>query len=264
MNINSHPFREKKIDILSKNKLDNIITYKEIEVSKNNVLCQEALVNIFDYGLKGFPFYNSNNNPPYYKKIEGSTSSLLLRKSVAKKIMNANKKLRHYGVEFFIYDCYRPEKVQSFLYLDWFPRQLRENNPDLKENELNRLLNKLTAAPNTKLNGGESPPPHSTGGAVDLSLRYIENKQQLFMGSIIDDSSELAITSFYEILQYEKKLGESEMEALKNRRVLYWALKEEGFENYPNEWWHFSFGDQLWAYLSNNKIAYYSKVDNIL
>ena len=26
-----------------------------------------------------------------------------------------------------------------------------------------------------------------------------------------------------------------------------------GFQRHPNEWWHFSLGDQMWAWLSNQE-----------
>jgi hypothetical protein len=35
-----------------------------------------------------------------------------------------------------------------------------------------------------------------------------------------------------------------------NRRRLADALTAVGFVNYPEEWWHFSYGDRLWAQIS--------------
>ena len=29
--------------------------------------------------------------------------------------------------------------------------------------------------------------------------------------------------------------------------LLYWLMMDAGFANHPNEWWHYSFGDQMWA-----------------
>ncbi|MEA1973540.1 MAG: M15 family metallopeptidase, partial [Candidatus Cloacimonadota bacterium] len=78
---------------------------------------------------------------------------------------------------------------------------------------------------------------------------------------IIEDSK----TEFIQDKEIEsQKLSEqkiSEEEALKNRRILYWAMIEEGFENYPDEWWHYSFGDQMWAMLYGNSDAYYSCIE---
>ena len=50
-------------------------------------------------------------------------------------------------------------------------------------------------------------------------------------------------------------------EAEKNRKILNNALSEVGFVNYPSEWWHYSFGDRLWAKLTGSKIAIFGKMD---
>lgn len=34
-------------------------------------------------------------------------------------------------------------------------------------------------------------------------------------------------------------------------------MTEEGFVNYPAEWWHFSYGDKMWAAYSYKKYAFY-------
>ena len=31
------------------------------------------------------------------------------------------------------------------------------------------------------------------------------------------------------------------------------------FVQHPNEWWHFSYGDQLWAWTNKNRKAIYGK-----
>jgi len=32
-----------------------------------------------------------------------------------------------------------------------------------------------------------------------------------------------------------------------HRRVLFWAMAEQGFTAYTEEWWHFDLGDQFWG-----------------
>ena len=34
-------------------------------------------------------------------------------------------------------------------------------------------------------------------------------------------------------------------------------MKQAGFVQHPNEWWHFSYGDQLWSWLSKESNAIY-------
>lgn len=43
-----------------------------------------------------------------------------------------------------------------------------------------------------------SPPPHTTGCAVDLTIRESESKQLLEMGSIFDDVNEIANFDYFE------------------------------------------------------------------
>jgi D-alanyl-D-alanine dipeptidase len=47
------------------------------------------------------------------------------------------------------------------------------------------------------------------------------------------------------------------LEARSNRRLLYWLMTEGGFASNPNEWWHFSWGDQMWARLSGAEAAFF-------
>lgn len=45
-----------------------------------------------------------------------------------------------------------------------------------------------------------------------------------------------------------------------NRKVLCKAMQRAGFVNYPLEWWHFSYGDKMWAAYSGKRYAIYSIV----
>jgi len=100
-----------------------------------------------------------------------------------------------------------------------------------------------------------SPPPHSTGAAVDLTIRWI-GQDHLYMGSIFDDFTSRANTDFYETNIMDHSF--SDYEARNNRRLLYWMMSNEGFSNNPTEWWHFSWGDQMWARLQGEPSALYS------
>lgn len=49
-------------------------------------------------------------------------------------------------------------------------------------------------------------------------------------------------------------------EARQHRRVLAAALEEAGLVNYPTEWWHWSYGDRYWAFVTDQPAAIYSPV----
>ncbi|HEY6932554.1 MAG TPA: M15 family metallopeptidase [Marmoricola sp.] len=81
-------------------------------------------------------------------------------------------------------------------------------------------------------------PPHTTGGAVDLTLAL--DGSALALGTDFD-----AFTEEAHLLHHEGADGVAEVRAC--RRLLGRALADSGFAPYPWEWWHWSYGDQRWA-----------------
>jgi len=254
-------FRERKIPVL-RNKRSKIVNFRNVSINFSHKLTNEGYVDIRDAGLSGFNHYFNSNNPPYYTSIEGATDRLLLRESLVFKLIRINKKLNNSGIEIYFFDCYRPIKVQQFLYSVWLPEYLRKIHPNFSIDKLLKELDFYSAKPPITENDIDrnAPPPHATGAAMDVTLRFKDSKQQLFMGTIFDESTRLVHTDYFELRNSKKLLTLSEEEALKNRRILYHSMKEEEIENYPYEWWHYSWGDQMWAMLSDNKEAFYSNL----
>ena len=101
--------------------------------------------------------------------------------------------------------------------------------------------------------------------------RYFKEKSRIFkkeaqpinMGTHFDDFSEVARTTYYENLKKQRELTSEEEEVLRNRRFLYKVMTDVGFENYPDEWWHYSLGDNMWAKLSGNPKAFYGGFPNL-
>jgi D-alanyl-D-alanine dipeptidase len=90
---------------------------------------------------------------------------------------------------------------------------------------------------------------------MDLTLRWIDG-EALWMGSLFDDATALAARDRFESLAPDN-FSFSDQEAQANRRLLHWLMTEEGFAGHPEEWWHFSWGDQLWAALTHAPAAHY-------
>jgi D-alanyl-D-alanine dipeptidase len=38
-------------------------------------------------------------------------------------------------------------------------------------------------------------------------------------------------------------------------------MHQQGFTNLPSEWWHFDYGDQLWAYYGAHPHAHYGPAE---
>jgi len=130
---------------------------------------------------------------------------------------------------------------------DSFRANLTEKHPDWTLATLNRTLNRMVA-PLDPL----SPPPHTTGGALDVGVVGPDSKDLIFSGT--DDWWSVAPTYFHKLTE----------EAQANRQMLIDAMEHAGLTNYLGEWWHWSYGDQGWALRVGSPIAYYGPmiVDN--
>ncbi|MBI3721071.1 MAG: hypothetical protein HY248_00835 [Fimbriimonas ginsengisoli] len=94
------------------------------------------------------------------------------------------------------------------------------------------------------------PPPHSTGGAVDLRL-------------VRDDGAPLDHYSPYpnrDTRSYAFDAPGLSDEARRTRSILKEALEGSGMTNYPAEYWHWTYGDQGWAYRGRHAHAIYGAI----
>ena len=223
-----------------------------IIIARDNVLFSEKVMEAHQAGLKGENFYASDRNPPYWQRIEGATDKLWLRQSVAEKLARVNARAATAGLELFVFDAWRPKAVQAYFHDVWMPAELKRRNPGLAGAALTEEVERYWAAPSES---AESPAPHATASAVDLTLRW-KDGEALWMGSLFDDATALAHRDRFEHLAAEN-FSFSDQEARANRRLLHWLMAEEGFAGHPDEWWHFSWGDQMWAALTGASAAHY-------
>ena len=119
-------------------------------------------------------------------------------------------------------------------------------NPDMDINseEFIILCDKFVANPYRQGSG------HQSGAAIDVSLIDDEGNEYDMGGKV---------RGFENTAEFD--CGDISAEAKKNRAILNNALSKVGFINYPSEWWHYSFGDRLWAKLTGSKIAIFGKLD---
>lgn len=90
-----------------------------------------------------------------------------------------------------------------------------------------------------------APPPHLTGGAVDLTLTW--HGIPLALGTAFDEFTRLAMTAAFEDLAGPVRTL---------RRLLYHGLRRQGFVVLAEEWWHFEFGTRLWSVLTGQPARY--------
>ncbi|MEQ1617958.1 MAG: M15 family metallopeptidase [Terricaulis sp.] len=218
---------------------------------------RELLVPAALNGLVGANFYASARNPPYYHAIPGAIDALLLRAGAAERLQRVNARLAEAALEIWLFDAWRPQAVQIYFHDHWFPAELKKRKPALDGDALTAAVERYWAAPSA---GANAPSPHSTGGAVDLTLRWIGG-DALWMGSLFDDASPIAHLDHFEAHSAEWSFSAEEARA--NRRLLYWLMIEAGFAANPNEWWHFSYGDQMWAQATGEAAALYGGIEAV-
>lgn len=225
---------------------------QRIALDRSNSLFDEPVVEASAAGLAGENFYASGRNPPYWHAIDGATDKLWLRRTVAEKMAKVNARAGAAGLELFLFDAWRPHAVQAYFHDVWMPRELQRRGSTLTGAALAEEVERYWSAPTDH---PASPAPHATAAAVDLTLRW-KNGDPLWMGSLFDDVTALAHRDRFESLD-AGNFSFSDQEARANRRLLHWLMTEEGFAGHPDEWWHFSWGDQLWAALTNASTADY-------
>jgi len=156
-----------------------------------------------------------------------------------------------------IFDAYRPVVVQQFM-VEYTKQQVANEKQwdwhDLsatQAQELADIVSKFWAVPSFD---PATPPPHSTGAAVDLTL-VNEHNTELDMGSAIDEISPRSHPNYFADVP-------EGLEFHTNRQLLLNCMTAAGFRQHPHEWWHFSFGDQMWVWLGQdlNQMARYGRV----
>ncbi|MDR1071147.1 MAG: D-alanyl-D-alanine carboxypeptidase family protein [Rickettsiales bacterium] len=164
-------------------------------------------------------------------------------------VYEAVKRARAYlppHCHFRIAEAYRPLSVQIKYWDDYMARLVAEN-PRLSADseELIEKCNVYVANPHRQGSG------HQTGAAIDITL-VGDDRAECDMGGSVDGfGDETSATDAPNI----SAAGRANRDILRN------ALTRAGLTNYPAEWWHYSFGDIMWAQLTGSKIAIFGKLD---
>ena len=219
--------------------------------------CHEPLISIPQSIFRLTPHPYMSLGAPYLNGAD----PWILRKSVLKRLIEAQQYLSECNPHFqlALFDAWRPISVQNFMFnytiketcksrgIDINDHSVKEAIADIIE-EVSRFWAKPTSNPLT-------PPPHSTGSAIDLTLADM-NGNPLDLGGEIDFIGDKSRPDFYEKDSLRKMY--SKYQVFNNRRILLFSVMEKaGFVQHPNEWWHFSYGDQLWSWFSNQGNAIY-------
>lgn len=166
-----------------------------------------------------------------------------IRRRVAEMLAQAAESLP-VGVAIQIVEGFRPLAQQRFMYEHTMARFAKEH-PEWNKSTLHRITNTMSAPPDDLC-----PPPHSTGGAVDLGLIRQKTGEVLDMTSPFEWDEKSAPTILRDLAP----------QAQANRDLLIKTLEATGLTNYAGEWWHWSYGDSGWALRSGAQFALYGPV----
>ncbi len=178
-----------------------------------------------------------------HPKFEEMHRTPKVRKRVAEMLAEAAESLPD-GIDLIIIEGFRPLAQQRFMY-EQIKAEFAQKHPEWNKATLHRVANTMSAPPDDLC-----PPPHTTGGAVDLSLIDTKTQEWLDMTSPFEMDETSAPGDV-------KGLSET---AQKNRRLLFEALEKTGLTNYLGEWWHWSYGDSGWALRVGAKSAVYDRL----
>ena len=131
-----------------------------------------------------------------------------LRLEAAHALVRVQRRLRERGLGLKVFDAYRPARSTDAM-VEWTRRVNRSD-----------LLRDGYIASRSR---------HNLGVAVDLTLIDRATGRELDMGTPFDTFSAAAHTA------------NAAGAVADNRQVLKAAMEREGFTNYDQEWWHFSF-----------------------
>ena len=131
-----------------------------------------------------------------------------LRREAAAALARVQRDLLPQGLGIKVFDAYRPVRA-TLAMVDWTQRI---NRPDL-------LKDGYIA----------SRSRHNLGLAIDCTLIDLATGRELDMGTPFDTFSPAAHTA------------NASGQVAVNRQKLKTAMEQEGFVNYDQEWWHFSF-----------------------
>ncbi len=168
-----------------------------------------------------------------------------LREGVAVRLTQAVRSLPQ-EITFVINDAWRPKELQK-RYFDQYCQKFRREHPKWEESKILEMAGQFAVGPNDEGRAG-----HLTGAAIDLELWNINAGRRLPQNS--------RRLSFAEGARLDQ--AKLTKHILLNRQMLAEAMSGAGFVNYPREYWHWSYGDVMWAEQTGEKVAVYGVVND--
>lgn len=210
----------------------------------NRVVWQHIPIEECNEPLIDLSRFNFVLDPVYFQEGIGSSPACFLRERVVEKLQRVQD--NPHGYKLKIWDPWRSRETQAKLY-SYYRNRLAIEHPQWDGSQLDKEIAVFVAAPSLDI-----IPPHTTGGAVDLTV-VDQNGSELDMGTCFDYFGPEAASLYFEEQGRDLRIRE-------NRRLLREAMSAEDFRFDEFEWWHFDFGNQVWAAAKGDGFAVYGEV----
>jgi D-alanyl-D-alanine dipeptidase len=205
--------------------------WQDIVIHENNEQLVEVLET--DLLLHGSQFGPWESNNSYY-----------LRETVANMLRKASEMLPS-GYRLAIVEGVRSIEKQQEHWNRKF-QHFSADHPEWSQEKVEHQTALVVARPAPLAN-------HNCGGAVDVALVY--NNELVDMGSRPQAFTEKRLVEmFSELITDEQK---------QNRTILRESMESVGFVWYPGEWWHYCYGDRMWAVYTGQKECIYGPIQDI-
>lgn len=183
--------------------------------------------------------------------VPDAVNECYLREGVYRRLLAVARSLPQ-GLTLLVLDGWRPWRVQQYLF-ETLSDSIRDASPGIDEPTLRERTREFVSLPSRS---PDAPSPHLTGGAVDVTLCDADGLP-LDMGTLFDE----AVPASHAAALETQKAAQPQNQPRDNRRLLYHAMLAQGFTNLPSEWWHFDYGDQLWAHYHGYDQAIYGPAE---
>lgn len=139
---------------------------------------------------------------------------------------------------------HRPLAVQKRL-LKECAQDYKQDNPGISDEEAMKHARTFVSDPDNEL------PPHCCAAAVDVELL------DKFTGKFVDFGSSMNVDNEVSYLHNDDISTEQKA----NRMLLLETMLKQGLASVAFEWWHFSYGDEVWAWFYGKQDALYGVID---
>lgn len=212
----------------------NYLSYK-LGITKNISTRYISKIHVKDCNE---PLVELVKHPKIFYNDSSVEHPVLLRKEVTRKLYKVADSLPD-DVYLKIYSAFRSRIA---VYNAWHEEEerLTRENPNMNRAELLELVNSKVSSPKMNMGG------HDTGAAIDLAL-CDANQQDFDFGTKVKE---------------KHKNTHLTNEQKNNRKMLKGFMKAHNFVNLPGQWWHFSYGDKIWAaYKGKRNGAFYGAAE---